>query len=142
MRQSVRILSVWAFTACFAGISLLGSGWHCIFGHHFHGACASQSACSHAAHGHSHSPIKRHAKDSDAAEHSSRGLSLAAKVSTDTHDCPLCQFFGSAQWAQVFRQVELVLAAGESISAAEQTLCLTRIGSYRSRAPPSESTLS
>jgi hypothetical protein len=141
MRQSVRILSVWAFTACFAGISLLGSGWHCVFGHHFHGA--GQAACSHAAHSHAHSPIKRHAEDRhSAADPASRGISLVAKASTDAHDCPLCQFFGSAQWAQVFRPVELVLAAGESVSAAKQTLCLTRIGRYRSRAPPSELTLS
>jgi hypothetical protein len=121
MRQTLRKASVWAFSALFGCISLLGSGWHCLVGHEFHGA----AACP----GHEHAG-GAHDYDADDGH---------APAATHSDDCPICKFFAQAQWAGEFEPCEFERAVCGAPCPAEQAVFVACIGLYHSRAPPTGS---
>jgi hypothetical protein len=138
MRQLVRTTSVWAFAALFGCISLLGPGWHGVFGHHFHGP----ATCGHGTcHAHPHpaarakSATQVAASDCAAASDAPAERSFSALPDPD-HDCPLCQFFGTAQWAETFPTAELAQLPRALASPAKQTVRLTFVSLYQPRGPP------
>lgn len=153
MQPVVRNASVWAFSALFVCISLFGPGWHRFAGHHFHGASAH---CSHDCDAHDgpesnaehcaaadqftcHDPFDHAAFDHDADEHNHGLLSLATiTATTSDHDCPICSFFGQAQWVAAFELAEFACGVFEVSSEAQQAPFLAWLGIYRTRAPPIE----
>jgi len=141
MQPVVRNASVWAFSALFGCISLFGPGWHRFAGHHFHGACAHDSHdCD--VHGVTHSAAD-HSTCHDAFDHADdhgHGPVSVAKIavtSTD-HDCPICSFFGQAQWVAAFELAEFACGVFEVSTKAEQAPFLAWLDIYRTRAPPVE----
>lgn len=133
MRQLTRKACVWAFSALFGCISLLGSGWHCFVGHQFHASADWHAVCE----AQDHDLAGSH--DHDEANHESHGPIASA---VHDHDCPLCQFFAQAQWTLDLGSAETGLAVSDATSPAEQAARLVRIASYRSRAPPAGSHIS
>jgi hypothetical protein len=138
MRQLVRTTSVWAFAALFGCISLLGPGWHCVFGHHFHGP----AACGHGTcHAHPHpaaraeSATQAVASDCAAASDAAAERSFSALPDAD-HDCPLCQFFGAAQWAEAIPPPELAQLPRALATPPTNAVRLTFVSLYQSRGPP------
>ena len=143
MQPVVRNASVWAFSALFGCISLFGPGWHRFAGHHFHGASAH---CSHDCDAHSgpestteHCAAADHFTCHDADDHDHGPLSLATITATASdHDCPICSFFGQAQWVAAFELAEFACGVFEVSSEAQQAPFLAWLGIYRTRAPPIE----
>jgi hypothetical protein len=139
MQPVVRNASVWAFSAIFGCISLFGPGWHRFAGHHVHGAGAH---CSHDCDAHSgadstaeHCAAADHATES----HESAGPAAGAiKATASDHDCPICSFFGQAQWVAAFELAEFACGVFEVSTEAEQAPFLAWLGIYRTRAPPIE----
>jgi len=136
MQPVVRKASVWAFSALFGCVSLLGQGWHCFVGHAFH-------ACDTHGHAHAHSlaaACHDHEGDhSDCHAHeSTEGESprLAAR-----HDCPLCSFFAQAQWSADAAPDELVQLSCELPRAGELSFAAPHAAVYQSRGPPSVATI-
>lgn len=144
MQSFVRKTSVWAFSALFGCISLLGQGWHCFVGHAFHpcahdhaaaSTCdghhgAAQSSCQHPC-----GPEQPAQRDSGQHEGHNGSIDLAA------HDCPLCQFFAQAQWASSIGPCQLVLFSCELPVASEPLFGPPARGVYQSRGPPCGPTL-
>lgn len=141
----VQRTTIWAIAAFFGCVSLLGPGWHCVFGHHFHGSelCAHgpadtstdrclASCCA---------PERIAAETAPAAD-STRTLSVPAisALATPGHHCPLCQFFGTAQWSPSFAPTELVLVATELPTPVALSCDREAPRLYLSRAPPRDHT--
>jgi hypothetical protein len=142
MQPVVRNVSVWAFSALFGCISLFGPGWHRFAGHHFHGICAHGShACD--VHGVNHSAADHstcHDAFDHADDHDHGPVSVAKIVAASTdHDCPICSFFGQAQWVAAFELAEFECGVFEVSREAQQAPFLAWLGIYRTRAPPVES---
>ena len=142
MQPVVRNASIWAFSALFGCISLFGPGWHRFAGHHFHGACAHCSHDGDAHEGAESSECCSAASDftcHDDGDHGHRLPSVAATAATASdHDCPICSFFGQAQWVAVFELTEFACGVFEVSSEAQQAPFLAWLGIYRTRAPPIE----
>jgi hypothetical protein len=136
MRQTAKKASVWAFSALFGCISLLGSGWHCFLGHAFHPAACHHATDRHAGHAehadHEH-PGHDHAVACAGHEHAAGEDSPSV---ASVHDCPLCKFFAQAQWAAAIQSVEIERAVCGAPASAEQAVRLACLGLYHSRAPP------
>jgi len=153
MQPVVRNASVWAFSALFSCISLFGPGWHRFAGHHFHGACVHEShECD------AHSGPESSAEHCAAADHFTRNDAFdhdafnhddddhedtlpatgAIKATASDHDCPICSFFGQAQWVAAFELTEFACGVFEISTEAQQAPFLAWLGIYRTRAPPAE----
>jgi hypothetical protein len=132
MRKTLQKASVWAFSALFGCISLLGTGWHCYLGHAFHGpACHPATACHEHAHEHACSDEHETPADDHGQPSGERGPALTA-----VHDCPLCQFFAQAQCGAEFSPAQSECAACGVPVLAEQAGFVACLGLYQSRAPP------
>jgi hypothetical protein len=137
----VRRTTIWAFAAFFGCISLLGPGWHCVFGHHFHGAhsCAHSIAEAAAIGRRSGCCVSEHSASqathtTDAANPT--GEPAITHLANPGHHCPLCQFFGTAQWSPSLAPTELVLIAAELLIPAASARDREAPRLYLSRAPP------
>lgn len=134
MRQTWRNAGIWAFAGLFGCISLLGPGWHCVWGHHFHGPAAChdhdhEQPADH--HGHEHAGCHEHEAQS--------GLTVRGPIIrglADEHDCPLCRFFAQAQWTLDCESPAIAPATIETFCPAERSAATVRVGLYQSRAPP------
>jgi hypothetical protein len=123
MRHRVQTTSVGALVAYFGALSLLGPGWHCAFGDRIHG-----SACGH---DHSHAPAKR-----DAASFPDTAAPHVIALPDAAHDCPLCQFFGIAQWSESFPAIEPSQGSRLFRDPFTESPRLTFVSRYQSRGPP------
>jgi hypothetical protein len=146
MQPVVRNVSVWAFSALFGCISLFGPGWHRFAGHHFHGASA---LCSHGCDAHSgpestteHCAAADHFTCHDADDHAGDNhegawpAAGAIEATASDRDCPICSFFGQAQWVAAFELAEFASGVFEVSTEAQQAPFLAWLGIYRTRAPP------
>lgn len=148
MQPVVRNASVWAFSALFGCISLFGPGWHRFAGHHFHGTGAH---CSHDCDAHSDPDSTAVCGSAtadftchDAFDHAGDNHEVAGpaagtiKATASDHDCPICSFFGQAQWVAAFELAEFACGVFEVSTEAQQAPFLAWLGIYRTRAPPIE----
>lgn len=143
MQPVVRKTSVWAFSALFGCISLLGQGWHCFVGHAFH-PCAHDHARASACHDHGGAEGScQHACRSPLGEsfggpqsNRSHDEGHHGAIDLAAHDCPLCQFFAQAQWASSLGPCLLVLFSCEVPVAGEPLVGPPAHGVYDSRGPP------
>jgi hypothetical protein len=133
MRHRWQSTSVWALVAYFGALSLLGPGWHCAFGAHSHCAFGHQFHDSACGHDHSHAPA---AAQTDAASSTDLSVPLVSALPDTAHDCPLCQFFGIAQWSGCFPPLELTQLSAAFRSPASESPRLTFVSRYQSRGPP------
>jgi hypothetical protein len=143
MQPVVRNASVWAFSALFGCISLFGPGWHRFAGHHFHGACAHGSHDCDARSGTDSAAEHCAAADHSSDNHENTGPAAGASGATASdHDCPICSFFGQAQWVAVIELPEFASGVFEVSTEAQPAPFLAWLGIYRTRAPPIESATS
>jgi hypothetical protein len=135
----MRNASVWAFSGLFSCISLLGPGWHCFFGHPFHGSSESHAFCG------AHDVFDDHDQAADCATHDHDAVHpghAPAATAVHDHDCPICKFFAQAQWALDWRPAEFEFAVSDAASHLEPSARAVRIAFYRSRAPPANARIS
>lgn len=121
----------------FAGISLHGSGWHHVCGHHFHGANCHQALQHAGVHSHVGGACAHscHAVLNETGEDHNSPL-VAAIADEADRDCPLCQFFGTAQWVNVSPAFESTAVVLTLIGESESSEHPATAGLYLSRAPP------
>lgn len=146
MNILVRRTTIWAFAAFFSCVSLLGPGWHCVFGQHFHAeactrASGSTSGCAADAHRHCCTASRNTTAQSTAAPSQTDALDRSVEpafrsLAEAAHHCPLCQFFGTAQWSQVDAPPRLVLVVTELPIRAASSCEREAPRLYLSRAPP------
>jgi hypothetical protein len=144
MRQTWRNAGIWAFAGLFGCISLLGPGWHCVWGHHFHGpaAChdhehsADQQDPDHQDRGHQDRGHQdRGHEHAGCHAHEDEGGLLVRSVAGE-HDCPLCRFFAQAQWTFECDPPDSAPSTIENLCPAGRSASTVRVGLYQSRAPP------
>jgi len=139
MNILVQRTTIWAFAAFFGCVSLLGPGWHCVFGQHFHGSdsCAHAESvtadCRH--HCCATQPGTSDSKSHTGSADRSDGPAVQA-LANPPHHCPLCQFFGTAQWSPADAPPQLVLVATELLLPAAPARDREAPRLYLSRAPP------
>jgi hypothetical protein len=139
MNILVQRTTIWAIAAFFGCVSLLGPGWHCVFGHHFHGSesCAHVDSAAADCRSHCCATPPLTIDSTPQTDSADRGDGPAVQaLAHPAHHCPLCQFFGTAQWSQADAPSELVLVATELLTPAAPTREREAPRLYLSRAPP------
>jgi hypothetical protein len=138
MQPFVRNAGIWAFSGLFGCISLLGPGWHALFGHVHHGHHELHPA----SHCHEDGAGCHPHRDDDRQHACTHGSSdgaaaiAAASFSDADHECAICSFFSQAQWVAVFESASRACAVCELLVLAEPAPRVLASRIYQSRAPP------
>lgn len=120
MHRFLRLALIWAFSAYFGCLSLLGQGWHCVLtaDAHCFAAHAPQAGAGH--------------------EHSDRECPDLQASSATAHDddCPLCRFYSLAQSTADELPFDGRMFVSRSPSPAAPWTAVAFLGAYQSRGPP------
>jgi hypothetical protein len=117
MRPILRTSSIWALSALFGCISLLGQGLHLVAGH---------------AH-----PQRQSAAFIASLGNASCGQLSALDDESDEHDCAICEFLAQAQWNVGFELPSDATFNCQAILPLPHSPLLAFVGVFNGRAPPS-----